>query len=247
MDNKCICCNVDTDQHKLIRCCICKNSYKYSCAGLTLNDIKNILTKPGLSYTCVNCTAIRKDINELKAIILQLKNEVPDLKAQKSVAVESSHINSSVFNDVVQDIMERQRRPKNLIVYGVEENESSIKDTRFAHDVSCVNNVLNFLSDFTNQCNIKPVRLGKYLQNRNRPRPIKIILHDGQTVHEIVRKSNLLKNSNFNNVRISLDHTPKQREYYNNLKMELSNRLANGERDLKIKYVNGVPVIKSLN
>ncbi|KAJ8944299.1 hypothetical protein NQ318_021228 [Aromia moschata] len=56
MENKCSCCNVDTDQDKLIKCCICKNSYKYSCVGLTINEVKVITTKPGLSFTCTNCT-----------------------------------------------------------------------------------------------------------------------------------------------------------------------------------------------
>ncbi|KAJ8972555.1 hypothetical protein NQ314_000142 [Rhamnusium bicolor] len=101
MENICFCCKAETDQHKLIKCCVCKNDYKHTCVGLTLNDVKTISNKSGLSFTCTNCAIIGKDINELKALIAELKNEVTQLKLQKSVS--SQTLSNDTFEEVVQE------------------------------------------------------------------------------------------------------------------------------------------------
>lgn len=186
-------------------------------------------------------------MNELKAVIFQLKKEVSELKSQNSASSANKAMDCSDFNCIVQEVMDRQKRSKNIIIYGVEEKPDMNKDTRITHDTNCTKNILNFLSCNTDSMDIKPVRLGKYLPGRERPRPIKITFCDEQTVHNVIRKAKLLRGSDFNSISMSLDRTPKQIEYYNKLKRELNERLANGESNLKIETINGLPTIKSLN
>lgn len=243
---ECYCCGVTTEPIKLIKCCICKNLFKHTCAGITLNEVKIISSKASLSYTCVNCTTIGQDINDLKAVIAELKNEVAELKSQNSVPSENN-ISNSVFNEIVHEVIERQKRIKNIIIYGIKENTSNDQNVRLNCDTTNVKNVLNFMSEDTNALDIKPIRLGKYLPNMGKPRPIKVVFKDEQIVHNIINKSRQLKNSEFSYVSISPDRTPKQIEYYKTLKNELNERKAKGENNLTIKYINGIPTIKSLN
>lgn len=185
-----------------------------------------------------------KSINELKAVINQLRAEVAELKSLNGETVEKS-LNNTEFNSIVSEVMDRQRRSKNLIIYGIEESANGERDARRSHDMESVKSVLNFLSCGLSQVN--PLRLGKYAPNQERPRPVKITLNDEETVHQIIRKANKLKGSQFENIRISLDRTPRQIESYKLVKRELDRRLASGERNLKIKTINGVPVIQSVN
>lgn len=95
---------------------------------------------------------------------------------------------------------------------------------------------------------MKPVRLGKYDATKNNPRPIKISLRDEATVHNFIRKAKTLRDrETFKNVNISLDRTPRQIEYYRTVKNELIQRSSEGETNLQIKYVRGIPKIVSVN
>lgn len=46
-----------------------------------------------------------------------------------------------------------------------------------------------------------------------------------------------------NNIKISDDKTPSQREYLNNVRLALKRRIDAGEQDLTIRYIKGVPTI----
>lgn len=246
MENICYCCKVVTEQNKLIKCCICKNNYKHTCAGLTLNEVKITSSKAGLSYTCPNCATIGQDINELKAVIAELKNEVAELKSRNS-APPNNNINNDDFNNIVHEVIERQKRSKNIIIYGLKENSNNDQHVRLTHDTENVKNILNFLSVDTSNADIKPIRLGKLLTNTGKPRPIKITFKEEQAVQNITYKARQLKNSEYSYINISPDRTPKQIEHYKSLLNQLNERKANGETNLAIKYINGIPTIKSLN
>lgn len=83
---------------------------------------------------------------------------------------------------------------------------------------------------------------------RNNPRPIKITLCEEDIVHNLIRKAKTLRDSNsFKKINISLDRTPRQLEHYKSLKRELNQRISDGETNLKIKYIRGIPKIVSVN
>ena len=56
-----------------------------------------------------------------------------------------------------------------------------------------------------------------------------------------------MHDSQFKNIKISFDRTPRQQEVYKQLKAQLNDRLVKGESNLKIRYFNGTPKIVSLN
>ena len=90
--------------------------------------------------------------------------------------------------------------------------------------------------------------MGKLDPTKSSTRPLKVYLDKENTVHDIIRNAKNPKNSNnLKNVKISLDRTPRQVQNYKNLKNKLDERISNGETDIQIKYIRGIPTIVSLN
>lgn len=83
-------------------------------------------------------------------------------------------------------------------------------------------------------------------KNKNGARSLIITLQNAQSALNIIRNRTKLKDKN---IFINADLTPNQRMHFNNTRDELKRRLANGEKDLTIKYIQGVPKIiqKNLN
>lgn len=240
MDSRvCFCCKSATDIAKLVSCSICKNAFRYACVGLTLGEIKSISSKTGLSWTCDSCSVIGSDINDLKAALVDLKNEVAQLKTSNV-----PEISNKTIETIIQEVYERHKRRKNIIFYGITENQGG----RYANeDNNKVKSVLNFLEVNSTEWDIKPMRLGRINPSTQRPRPIKLVLSSEEDVHCILRKASKLKNSEFDGVHISQDRTPREIDYYKSLKNEMAERISKGEINLRIKYQKGVPVIQSLN
>nr|CAI5856162.1 unnamed protein product [Callosobruchus analis] len=151
------------------------------------------------------------------------------------------------FEEVLNEIEERNSRKQNIICYGVAENGNVSRQQQEAQDRSEITKVLQFLSPDINT-NVKPIRLGKFDRTNPRPRPIKITLIDQNQVQKCLRNATKLNSSEvFSHIRISVDRTPKQIEFYKKIKTELNRRLANGEANLRIKHIRGVPRIVAEN
>ena len=78
---------------------------------------------------------------------------------------------------------------------------------------------------------------------------MKVFLSSTDNITDILRNSfqfTLIPDSS--NISISFDRTPMQLLVYKAVKNELTNRLANGELNLKFKYKNRIPVnVSTLN
>lgn len=242
----CACCNKPNDDHKMVCCCICKNHFSHSCVDLTTSEARIIKSKKNLSWTCQNCSQIGDDINDLKCIMLTLKKEVETLKAIKSDPAHNA--NNVDYEEIIQEITERNNRKRNIIIYGISEDNTLPKSEKSIQDKSEVINVLHTLTPSLNLDNVNPYRLGKFDATKITSRPIRVVLNDEQTVFDLIKKAKNLQNHNsYSKIRISLDRTPRQLEYYRSLKMELDRRTSEGATNLRIKYIRGVPKIAALN
>lgn len=248
---KCVCCNKSNEEHKMITCRICKGDYFHSCVDLTTSEIRTIKSKKNLSWTCQKCSVVGDDINDLKALIISLQKEIENLKSVKSSAVnECTSCNTSLdFEEIIQEISDRNARKNNIILYGIVENPTADRDGKILHDQQKVSKVLScVIPEVTFGNDLKPIRLGKFDPTKKNPRPIKIVLPSETMAHNIIQKAYRLKNlQDPKNVRISLDKTVRQQQTYRRAKDELSTRIAGGEDNLRIKYIRGSPKIISSN
>lgn len=243
----CSCCKKQIEEHKAITCVVCKNTFYHACVDLTSSEIRSIRSKKSLSWTCSSCENLGETINALKASILSLKKEVADLTATINAKKETK--NTDNFEEIIHEINQRNEKRNNLLFFGIKESPNTTNASdRQEHDKDKIRSVLEFLSPGVNYDEIKPVRLGKHDPSKSTPRPVKIRFVNPETVSDLVRKSkNLRSVARFNGISISFDRTPRQIAAYKSIKTNLDNRIANGEKDLRIKYINGIPKIVSKN
>lgn len=240
----CKCCGNNAEPHKSINCCICDNSYKIECVDISNAEARKIRSKAGLTWTCKKCSTLGNDLNTLKKLIVGLQQEISDLKNTIKTASPSSHsFSPQDMETIVQEISQRDKRKTNVIVYGCKEGNYNSNKEQLKADEPIISQILSTLS--VTEDELKIVRLGKFEpSNTNRGRPIKIMCSSVSNVNTILRNSYKLKTVNeFKDIRISSDKTPAQIQFFKEVKGELTRRLTAGEKDLTIKYRNGIPTI----
>ena len=242
----CACCNKSFKPNLMIKCSVCKKMFKHSCVDITLEELRILSdNNKGYDWSCKNCRNFGNELRDLKTLILKLQNDICDLKSGQSDG--RSLLKEDNFEEILEEINQRNIRKSNLVIFGVEEQDKELSaSARIEQDKAEVTKILRVIEPDLNTQNIKPIRLGIFNNTKNRP--IKISLNDEKHVNNVIRKTNILKNNRaYKNISISFDRTPRQIEHYRQLKKELKEREDSGEQNLKIKYVKGIPKIISLN
>lgn len=195
----------------------------------------NLRGKRILKFYCEDCQNGVRLIPKLLVKIDNLEAEINKLK----IIVESANKDSGTMEekeDVLYEMMERQKCASNIIVFNVNESKMKSQQEREAEDVKAVEGILNNFN--INKSNLKMFRLGKFVPNKSRP--IKVILQSPEDAKFI------LKNKHLNiipSIRIYGDQTRKQREYFNFIKTKLQRSIENGDNRKTIKFINNRPTI----
>lgn len=144
---------------------------------------------------------------------------------------------STLREDSFSDFIDRQTRSKNIILFNVPESQSDANNS----DILTTNLIFQKLNVEMKLVTIH--RLGKF---NGQTRPLKVTLNTISDVFKILGSSRHLKSDqSFKDVRIAIDKTPKQSDYFQNLRKELNERHSNVESNLSIKYYKCVPSIVS--
>lgn len=221
----------------MIACCVCTKLFKNTCVNISSNEVRTINGKKGFDWTCENCREFGNALKSLKAIIIKLQTDIQTLKNEKP------QNNNFEFEEIISEINERNRRKRNLIIFNVEEqDQSQSAESRINEDKIFTADIMQTLAPDANFDNIKPVRLGRY--NSDKCRPIRITLPNEDIVHNLIKSvKNFKKRREYKTISISLDRTPRQIEYFKNVKRELEDRVKAGENDKMIKFINAIPKI----
>lgn len=207
---------------------------------------------------------IKKQISDIKVTTDNLTTELNNMKSHisdivgKNLAAESrmNSLESEIqqlkanptqfltepnYEDILNEIKERESRSKNIIINGIREAESSDKDQRKNLDTKEVVKIIKQISeDFPSPQKI--FRLGKYQSNRNRP--LKVCFNSYETVKSILRAKNKVSTDS---ISIYSDQTPQQRKYLRHLKEQLKNQIDTGKNNLTIKFIKNVPRIVEMS
>lgn len=146
--------------------------------------------------------------------------------------------------EAVAEMSDRQKRSRNVIIFGVPEPQSSGSADRRGIDIDYLGGLFSALDVACDLIHVS--RLGRF--SSGKCRPIKVQLSSEGNLHALIKNAKALKQlPNYQHISLSYDRTPNQLSNYRSLRAELTQRLANGEQGLKIKYVNGNPKIVRLN
>lgn len=193
-------------------------------------------------------TSMKEQISDIKSItnnIITDQNDVKkkveglesEIKLLKTAAASSESSETQTTEAIVEEINERKRRNKSIIVVGIPEPTSTQKEERIEIDKTEITKVLQKI------CSNLPepewvMRLGKY--NPTKKRGIKITFKSQEPCKNILRNKNKIVSED---IKIYSDQTPQQKTFLRKLAEELKFRTDHGEKNLVIKYVKGVPKI----
>lgn len=230
----------------MIQCSVCQKSFRHLCVNLTLDELKILNdSDKGYSWSCINCRVIGNQINDLKNLIMSLQSELKSLRAERTDGNNSSQ--SFDFEDIIEEMNDRNSRKKNLIIFGIpEQNQDDPPQNRSISDKNEVTNLLKIVDSTFDANKLKPTRIGRYKSNHIRP--IKLILETENEVVNLMKNAKSLRNSTYRKAFISLDRTPRQLNHFKSLKAQLDQMNNQGNEKFVIKYFSGTPkIVKSSN
>lgn len=185
------------------------------------------------------------------ALINNLQDEIRDLKVRFAALADNRAATATTSNilageDIINEIYERNKRSRNIILYGSLESGTS-KQEQTKLDSVLMQGLLGEIGIQSDE--IKPIRLGKFDTTREQlSRPIRITLSSSDDVFKTIRKFKTIKNNpKYSHLSVSFDRTPKQIAIFKSIKAELTTRTAAGETGLRIKFQNGIPTIIHVN
>lgn len=199
-----------------------------------IQDLKSTTEKLTIEYKTlqesVEIIATEHKVTQNKLITIE--DEINKLK-DKYLTQDTSFLKQQ---EIYQEIQDRLYREKNIIMVGLKEQNNNDNNYDFKE-------VHNILSNIYQECPmpLKITRLGKY--NGTKPRPLKIVFDSSEIAKCLLKNKSKCRNG----IKIYSDQTPSQRDYMHKLQIELKNREQNGENNLTIKYLKGVPTIISNN
>ena len=148
------------------------------------------------------------------------------------------------LSEVKEELLEKESRKSNIIIYGVPEANNSDRETRLAHEKNKIKEITDEIA-VTDINVVDSFRLGRYDPSKKGPRPLKIKLESHHQQLNVLKAARLLSSSKIENMKkiyIKKDLTQKERQDYQKLREALKAREAKGETDLII--INGQIVKK---
>ncbi|XP_063370192.1 uncharacterized protein LOC134658442 [Cydia amplana] len=204
------------------------------------NQIGNISSS--IDIMSAEQNQLKTDVKNLTTSVTAAENKVKvietDLQSlRSSVARAPMALSPDSYNQLVAECQQRSIRDKNIIIVGIQEAGQDLAADREAFDKYEVEKITKTIY---NDCPepLQIIRLGKYVENK--VRPIKATFASKATVKNILRNKNKTHDA-----KIYSDQTPYQRDFLKSVQEELQARTSNGETNLYIKYVKGIPKILS--
>ena len=244
----CTSCEKTIDDKQIVKCTRCKSIYHSRCAKKT-----EVLADGSLSKCCSSVTrgefksflsALVKDlktdlVSEINAsvgkIMVRLDEQdtkiaATDNRVKKLETSSKQTWGSADKEDFFYELEDRRSRERNIIVYDFN-NESETES-----DLDSLNAIFSKIKNFPSATSAH--RFGTARDDG--VEPLKVTFSsDSDALFVLRNKSKLSKLK----LLIKNDLTPTQLNYFKELNIELDKRVEEGEKNLRIRYVEGIPTI----
>ena len=249
----CSICSSEVDDRS-IQCDTCSQWTHQKCTSLTTSEFD--LLQLGNQHIVFNCTPCLQETTKNNNRIQKLEREVGEhskllntmndmihllrdqnrtlqqqnemiLKLVDSDKTRDQRIKAQI-EEILDDHKEREEIQNNILIFNVPEADSDDEDKE---DNQKIEEILNIIEPNINTVTIKEKmsRMGKRRADATRPRPIKVTLQNQQQKSKILRASRKLKDSpKYKDVNLSQEKTRKEREEYQKLKTELTEKNKEG-------------------
>lgn len=186
----------------------------------------------------VSKSDMREKLEVARGDTQQLMGEIQKLKEATTTRVGVNGSDLPV-EPAVQEMMEREARASNLLVFGVRESDGENREQRTKNEKETVRKIIGTVCRGFETMNLKIFRIGKYAEGK--PRPVKIVFPSKEEALQVFKLRRNLPDKE--GVYIKRDQTQNQRLYLKQVLAELEDRKKKGQQDLTIRYINSVPKI----
>ena len=158
-------------------------------------------------FHCITVTTTVKDSvkSECKGYAEAVKNSCNPVMSPQTL------------KNLVKQVVKEKDRSRNLIVFGLEENEKEIISEK-------IGDLLEMMGE---RPKTEAYRLEKFSSEKTSLRPVKVTMTSAGNVHHFLEKAKQLKKfSKYSKVFLSPDRSPGEREAHKLLVMELKKRIA---------------------
>ncbi|VVC43457.1 Hypothetical protein CINCED_3A019215 [Cinara cedri] len=165
---------------------------------------------------------------------LNLKFANLEVKVLAMGQIMSEEKNTPPEQKLIDELLDRQSRSNNVILFNLTEEDNKDDSQKIKNVISSLNEKIEKFTFF---------RLGKPKSDiPEKSRPVMILLSNQSDVFTILRsQTNMKSSTSWSNIRFSSDRITKEREEMANLSKTLQQRKENGEQDVIIKYIKGIP------
>ncbi|KAK2577881.1 hypothetical protein KPH14_012828 [Odynerus spinipes] len=193
----------------------------------------------------------REEMEVLRASVSEIAKRVSIIegKIEEFGQVSDTPVKTVDEEEILLEIMERERRASNIILFNLEEtlSSSSTSSTSSTSQGSSSLTDKDLVKDVLAVINPEGViikgcmRIGR--KTPDRVRPVRVTLSSKQEVQEILKH----KFKYVGPVKIFQDRTEKQRAHLDRLRQELKSLINSGVTSKTIRYVNGTPRIVDMS
>lgn len=258
--NKSIIIKSKSNEADYVICDTCNSKFHPSCTSLSASEIRVFalkVAKRQMNFSCSSCrdgdplTIIKNTLASLSTKIEELQKQNADL-VEKVDGLKESNDRSRASQpgldceSMYAEIVERQWRSKNILIYDVPENDKLPTQQRFEEDKKAVVSILDTISDLNvSDFTVSRFKAGNKVAagraNTKQPvaRPIRVQFRNPDVAMKFIRNKKMYKGS----ARILPDRTKRQREHLTSLINQLKDLEAEGITNKHLKYINGVPRI----
>lgn len=250
----CANCNKSNSSSNSISCDRCSKLVHYTCLGITPEEADIMLNSRSKSINvkllCIHCTSdpdFNDQIKTFADLLENFKKYVDDKFAalEAKVAAANTFIPPPLFEELVNEAMDRIDRQKNVMIYDLPESDATSTPLQQQDDKQKVLQISIAISEPLAQDVVRVQRMGT--RRNNASRPVKVTFSNTQSAINLLRSKKRLANTHFSKIPISADQSPVQRKFLKDLRVELQQRIDNGEEDITIKYIKSVPTIVNKN
>lgn len=198
-----------------------------------VNEIKKTVSKHESLFSVLNnkLDEVSNKLHDLGGRTSVLENRVTQLENRLS---SHTFTNSSSDESVISEVIDRQARSRNIIIFNAPES-----DVNTENDILLIKSVLREITP-----NIVPAVASRLGKKSNKPRPLKVTLHEPSDVFILLKNKHKLRTSSiYSSLRISPDRTIMQRNQLRDVIEKLEERKAAGEANLVMKFIKGIPTI----
>lgn len=223
-----------------IICNSCERPLHNKCTSLSDSELRVITStkSTNLKLFCNQCKTTMSSLQQMKALISELQSSVERRLEKIEHLIGQNKLEPLHREELIQESVERTLRASNVIMYNVPEN-NGVRDVDIANDIlECIDPTAVVVPEDV-------LRLGKPIPNK--ARPLRLRFTRIEMAKLVLQKQSALKNSKFSHVRLNNDKTRLQQEYYRNVQTEFKTRKENGETNIRLKFINNIPIITTIN